>query len=78
MFGMRKQSMKSIQFQSKRIVNNDIIPPVKGDDSFLYFGRHFNFSMSNVMHIVELFEILEFLMSEMDKLPIRPKNKLLL
>ena len=78
MFGMRKQSMKSIQFQSKRIVNNDIILPVKGDDSFLYFGRHFNFSMSNVMHIVELFEILEFLMSEMDKLPIRPKNKLLL
>ena len=70
--------MKSIQFQLKRIVNNDIIPLVKGDDSFLYFGRHFNSSMSNVMHIVELFEILEFLMSEMDKLPIRPKNKLLL
>ena len=70
--------MNSMQFQPKRIVNNDIVPPVKGDDSFLYFGRHFNFSMSNVMHIVELFEILEFLMSEMDKLPIRPKNKFLL
>ena len=77
-FEMRQKAIKSIQFQLKRIVNNDIIPPVKGDDSFLYFGRHFNLSMSNAMHIVELFEILEFLMSDMDKLPIRSNNKLLL
>ena len=70
--------MNSMQFQPKRIVNNDIVPPVKGDDSFRYFGRHFNFSISHVMHIAELFEILELLVSNMDKLPIRPKNKLLL
>ena len=52
---MKKQSVKSIHFQTKLILNNDIVPPVKGDDSFRYFGRHFNFSLSNAMHLAELF-----------------------
>ena len=40
----------------------------------IQFGRHFNFSMSNAMHIAELFEILGYLMSDIDKLPIHPKK----
>ena len=68
-FGMRKQSTKSIQFQPKLI---------KADDSFLYLSAHFDFSASNAMHKSELLEILGSFMSDIDKLSIHPKNKLLL
>ena len=77
-FGMRKQSLKSIQFQPKLFMNSELVPPVKADDSFRYLGRHFDFSMSNAMHKSELLEILESLMSDVDILPIHPKNKVLL
>ena len=77
-FGMRKQSLKSIQFQPKLFMNSELVPPVKADDSFRYLGRHFDFSMSNAMHKSELLEILESLMSDVDILPIHPKSKVLL
>ena len=77
-FGMRKQSTKSIQFQTKLFITSELVPPVKADDSFRYPGRHFDFSMSNAMHKSELLEILGSLMSDIDMLPIHPKKKLLL
>ena len=77
-FGMRKQSTKSIQFQLKLFSNSELVPPVKADDSFRYLGRHFDLSMSNAMHKSELLEILGSLMSDIDVLPIHPKNKLFL
>ena len=73
-FGMRKQSTKSIKLQPMLTINSEIVPPVKADDSFLYLGRHFDFSMSNVMHKSELLEILGSLMSDIDKLPIHPRT----
>ena len=77
-FGMRKQSTKSVQFQPKLFINSELVPPVKADDSFRYLCRHFDFSMSNAMHKSEFLKILGSLMSDIDMLPIHPKNKLLL
>ena len=77
-FGIRKQLTKSVQFQPKLFINSELFPPVKADDSFRYLGRDFDFSMSNAVHKSELLEILGPLMSDIDMLPIHPKNKLLL
>ena len=76
--GKRKKSTKYIQFQPKLIINSELVPPVKADDSFRYLSRHFDFSMSNAMHKAELLEILGSLMSDIDKLPIHLNSKLLL
>ena len=77
-FGMKKQSTKSVQFQPKLFINSELVRPVKADDSFRYLDRHFDFSMSNAMHKSELLKILGSLMSDIDMLPIHPKNKLFL
>ena len=75
-FGMRKGSTKSTQFQPKLIINSELVPPIMNDDSFRYLGRYFDFEMSNGKHKSELVEILGSLMSDIDKLPMHPKNKL--
>ena len=67
-----------MQFQPKLFINSELVPPVKADDSFRYLGRHFDFSMSNVMHESELLGILGSLMSDIDMLPSHPKKKLIL
>ena len=77
-FGMRKQAKKSVQLQPMLFINSELVPPVKAEDSLRYLGRHFDFSMFNAMHKSELLEILGSLMSDIDMLPIHPKNKLLL
>ena len=77
-FGMRKGSTKSMQFQPKLIINSELVPPIKNGGFFRYLGRHFDFTMSNEKHKSELVEVLESLMPDIDKLPMHPKNKLLL
>ena len=77
-FGMKKSSSKSHQYQPKLIINGELVPPVKIGDSFKYLGRHFDFEMSNQAHKTELSSTLNELMSKIDRLPLHPKNKLLL
>ena len=59
-------------------INNEPVLPIKNDESFRYRGRHFEFSMSNLKHKLELVHVLESFTSDIDKLPIHAKNKLLL
>ena len=75
-FGTNKGTTKSMQFQPKLIINSESGPPVMNDYSFRYLGRHFDFNMSNGKHKSKLVEILGSLMSNIDKLPMYPKNKL--
>ena len=74
----KKQSTRSIQFQPKLLLDCDLIPAVKTGDSFRYFGRYFDFNMSNATHKSELSEILISVLIEVDRLPLHPKNKIAL
>ena len=73
-FEMRKGSTKSTQFQPKLIIDSELVPPIMNDDSFRYLGRYFD--MSNEKRKSELTKILGSLLSDIDKLPMHPKNKL--
>ena len=55
-----------------------LVPAVKNGESFCYMGHHFDFDMSNNMNKSELSDSLNATLSEIDLLPPRPKNKLLL
>ena len=77
-FGIKKCTSKSAQYQPKLLVNNELIPCVKIDDSFCYLGRHFDFEMSNEKHKSELTSVIDDVMSSIDLKPLHPKNKLLL
>ena len=44
---MKLNGKQSSQFKPYLKVNNEMIPPVKLNDSFVYIGKEFNFNMSN-------------------------------
>ena len=77
-FGIKKFSTRSLQYQPKLFINNEIVPPVITGESFKYLGRHFDFNMSNQEHMSKLSSIFTELLTEIDSLPLHPKNKLLL
>lgn len=58
------------------IVNNERIPPVEISESFVYLGKEFSFSMSNdeVKNSIQK-ELNEYL-DKIDRLPIKPLNKI--
>ena len=49
-FGIKKHSSKSIQYQPKLFVNNQLVPRIEIGKSFCYLGRYFNFNMSDERH----------------------------
>ena len=75
-FGIKKSSTKSVQFQPSLLINSNLVPQVKVGDSFRYLGRYFDFAMSNDVHKKELIAILTDSLSQIDRLPLHPKNKL--
>ena len=77
-FGVKKHSTRSLQFQPKLFICNEIVPAVKNGDSFKYLGRFFDFEMSNQDHKSKLVSLFSTLMKDIDDLPLHPKNKLLL
>ena len=46
-FGIKKHLSKSIQYQPKLFVNNQLIPRIEIGKSFCYLGRYFDFNMSD-------------------------------
>ena len=48
--GITKSLTKSIQFHSKLLINSALVPQVKVNESFRYFGRYLYFGMSNEVH----------------------------
>ena len=46
-FGIKKNGKQSSQFEPYLKVDNEMIPAVKLNDSFVYLGKEFSFDMSN-------------------------------
>ena len=53
-FGISKIKTPSIQYLPKLFVNNEIIPAIKDNETFIYLGRSFNFKIDNSYHKLEL------------------------
>ena len=77
-FGIKKFSTSSIQFQPKLFITSKIIPPVKNGEFFKYLGRFLHFDMDNKDHKEILKTSLQSMLKTADSLHIHPKNKLLL
>ena len=45
-FGIKKNGNSSTQFKQYLKVNNEVIPPVKLNETFTYFGKTFLHTMS--------------------------------
>ena len=75
-FGIRKSQTKSIQFQPQLLINSALVPQVKANESFRYLGRYYDFGMSNEVHKKELISTVPETISQIDRLPLHPKNKL--
>ena len=77
-FGIKKLLTKSVQYLPKLFINHHHIPTIGIGESFKYLGRFFDFDMTDNMHKSELMSVVEELMSDIDKTPLHPRNKLLL
>ena len=77
-FGIKKALTKSIQYLPKLFIENNIIQTTKLGESFSYLGRYFDFEMSNKEHKLQLISLVNDLMSDIDRKPLHPKNKLIL
>ena len=77
-FGIKKSNTKSIQYSPKVYINNVLVKSLKKDESFLYLGRHFDFSMSDQEHKNELSSKLQEYLAKIDSLDIHPRHKILI
>ena len=77
-FGIKKVNSIAKQIQPKLYLNNEYVKPVKTGESLLYLGRYFDFEMSSNDHKTFLTSELNKLLEAIDKLPLHPKNKLLI
>ena len=77
-FGMMKVNTNCSQVSPKVFVSSQRIPPVLSTDSFTYLGRSFNFKMDNEEHKKKLLETANQLLEAISRLPLHPKNKILL
>lgn len=75
-FGMKKIKSHSKQVQPKLYINNELIPPIKNHESFLYLGRYFDFKMSNKDHMNRILDTVNTNMESINNLPLHPKNKM--
>ena len=77
-FGIKKALTKSIQYLPKSIINNSLLPAIELGKLFGYLARYFDFEMSNNEHKSELISNLTKLMTDIDLMPLHPKNKIAL
>ena len=76
-FGFKKYLTRSTQFQSKLLIDKQLVPPVKNDESLKYLGRYFDFDMTNELQKSKLLSLFSTFTKGIDELPLHPKNKLL-
>ena len=67
----------TIQYQPKLVIDGILVPAVKNSESICYLGGHSDFDISNNMHNSELSDSLNAALSEIDLLPLHPRNILL-
>ena len=75
-FGIKKSVSKSVQYLPKLIINNVLIPTIKIGETFVYLGRYFDFNMTNQEHKCKILSLTNEILSEIDLMPLHPKNKL--
>ena len=74
-FRIKKNGKQSSQFKPYLKVNNEIIPAVKLNDSFVYLGKEFSFDMSNENVKNDLVKRLSDYLEKIDILSLHPKHK---
>ena len=77
-FGSKKCSTSSLQFQPRLLINSELLAPIKQGESFKYLGRFFNFDMKNKDHKELALSNFQNMLKAIYSLSIHPKNKLLL
>ena len=75
-FGVEKATAKSIQYQTKIFISNQLIPGVDNGDSFKHLDRYFDFGIPNSMHKSKLTAELRKILSQINLLPLHPKYKI--
>ena len=75
-FGFQKYLTRSTQFQQKLLIDEQLVPPVKNDESFKFLGRYFDFDMTNELYKSKLLSLFSAFMKRIDYLPLHPRNKL--
>jgi len=77
-FGIKKFSSSSLQFQPKNLITSEAIAPLKQGESFKYLRRYFKFDMNNKEHKDLALSNIQTMLKAIDLWSIHPKNKLLL
>ena len=75
-FGIKKNGKQSSQLKPYLKVNNEMIPAVKLNDSFVYLGKEFSFDMSNENVKHDLMRRLSDYLGKINILPLNPKHKI--
>ena len=75
-FGNQKYGGKSIQFKSYLRTNNELIPPVKINKSFVHLGKECLFDMKPDKIKETLLKDLNQYKEVIDRLLLYPKNKI--
>ena len=75
-FGMKKQSTTILQYQPKIIINDNRIPPLESEESFIYLGKQFNFKMDieNIKNDI-IAKVIEYI-TKIYLLPLSPLNRI--
>ena len=75
-FRIKKTTTESVRYDPYLIINNERMPPIKKDNSFVYLGKHFNFKMNSDEVKEKLTEELSAYIESINKLPVHPKYKI--
>ena len=75
-FGINKNGKQSSQFEPYLKVNNEMVPAVKLNYSFVYLGKEFSFNMSNENVKNDLVKRLSDYLEKIDILSLHPKHKI--
>ena len=75
-FGIKRTVISHHNLKPYLKVNNEIIPAVEFNDSFVYFGKEFTFDMSNENVKNDLVKRLSDYLEKIDILSLHPKHKI--
>ena len=77
-FDIKDYRSKSIQFKPYLWTNNELIPPVKINESFSYLGKENSIDIKPNKIKETLLKDLNQFMKLIDRLPLHPKNKIMI
>ena len=77
-FGIKKNGSSSAQFKPYLRISNEMVPPTEINESFEYLGKSFSFAMKTNNIKSKLTDDLASYIETLNRLPLHPKNKLLI